>query len=93
MLWRLISLITILVVLLAFIGFNLTNTCNISFGFTVMDNVPVYVTVFASFVLGMLVSVPFLVSFAVRKKSPKDPKFPKASKIPNQKEDSGDKVD
>ncbi|MDR2049794.1 MAG: hypothetical protein LBP69_10105 [Treponema sp.] len=72
--WRLIGLIIILAVLLAFIGFNLDNTCAISFGFTRIDNVPVYLTVFASFVLGMLMSVPFLISFAIRKKKPKAPK-------------------
>jgi uncharacterized integral membrane protein len=72
--WRLIGLIVILAVLLAFIGFNLDNTCAVSFGFTRIDNVPVYLTVFASFVLGMLMSVPFLVSFALRKKTPKAPK-------------------
>ena len=72
--WRLIGLIIILAILLAFIGFNLDNTCPISFGFTRIDNVPVYLTVFASFVLGMLMSVPFLISFALRKKAPKAPK-------------------
>jgi uncharacterized integral membrane protein len=72
--WRLIGLIVILAVLLAFIGFNLSNTCAVSFGFTRIDNVPVYLTVFVSFVLGMLMSVPFLISFALRKKTPKAPK-------------------
>jgi uncharacterized integral membrane protein len=78
--WRLIGLIIILAVLLAFIGFNLDNRCAISFGFTKIFNVPVYITSFASFVLGMLVSVPFLISFAMKKRSPKVPKLPKAPK-------------
>jgi uncharacterized integral membrane protein len=77
--WRLIGLIVILAILLAFIGFNLDNTCAVSFGFTRIDNVPVYVTVFASFVLGMLMSVPFLISFALRKKNPKAPKKDKTA--------------
>jgi uncharacterized integral membrane protein len=76
--WRLIGLIVILAILLAFIGFNLDNTCPVSFGFTRIDNVPVYLTVFASFVLGMLMSVPFLISFTLRKKAPKAPKKDKA---------------
>lgn len=54
--------------MLAFIGFNLDNTCDISFGFTKITDIPVYLPLFASFVLGMLASVPFLVSFTVRKK-------------------------
>jgi uncharacterized integral membrane protein len=77
--WRLIGLIVILAILLAFIGFNLDNTCAVSFGFTRLDNVPVYLTVFASFVLGMLMSVPFLISFALRKKNPKAPKKDKTA--------------
>jgi uncharacterized integral membrane protein len=82
--WRLIGLIIILVILLAFIGFNLDNTCPISFGFTRIDSVPVYITVFASFVLGMLMSVPFLISFAIRKKNlrPKKDKTDKTAETP-----------
>jgi uncharacterized integral membrane protein len=80
--WRLIGLIIILAVLLVFIGFNLNNSCAISFGFTRIDNVPVYITIFASFVLGMLMSVPFLVSFAIRKKNPKAPPKSKTPETP-----------
>ncbi|MDR1505866.1 MAG: hypothetical protein LBI67_02065 [Treponema sp.] len=80
--WRLIGLILILAVLLAFIAVNLEHTCDISFGFASVADVPVYVTVFASFVLGMLMSVPFLVSFALRKKPPKAPKKDNASPPP-----------
>jgi uncharacterized integral membrane protein len=72
--WRLIGLIVILAVLLAFIGFNLSNTCSISFGVATLENVPVYLTVFASFVLGMLVSLPFLISFTLKRRGPKTPK-------------------
>jgi uncharacterized integral membrane protein len=72
MMGRLIGLIIIFAVLLAFIGFNLDNRCDISFGFTKIPEVPVFFTVFGSFVLGMLASVPFLISFAVKKKPPKE---------------------
>ncbi|MDR0402379.1 MAG: hypothetical protein LBH35_02190 [Treponema sp.] len=79
--WRLIGLIIILAILLVFIGFNLENTCAISFGFTSIDNVPVYITIFASFVLGMLMSVPFLISFAMRKTAPKKGKAEEAPPV------------
>jgi uncharacterized integral membrane protein len=72
MLFRLIGFIVILAVLLAFIGFNLDNRCDISLIFMEMKQVPVCLTVLVSFILGMLASVPFLISFAIRKKAPKE---------------------
>ena len=57
--WRLIGTIAILVVLLTFIGFNVENTCNLSLVFYTLENVPVYLTVFVSFILGLLFSLPF----------------------------------
>ncbi|MDR2501167.1 MAG: hypothetical protein LBD37_08850 [Treponema sp.] len=63
MFWKLLRLIGILVVLLCFIGFNLDNQCDISFGFAALRSVPVFFTVLASFVLGLLCAVPFAVSF------------------------------
>jgi len=74
--WRLIGIIAILAVLLGFIGFNLGNTCNLSLGFAVFYRVPVYVTVFVSFMLGLLFSIPFFIAGTLKRKSKKD-KFPK----------------
>ena len=70
--WRLIQMIIIFAILLIFIGFNLTNTCDISLGFMKIPNVPVYLTVFASFMLGMLSSVPFFIIRSIRKKHKMD---------------------
>jgi hypothetical protein len=50
-----------------FIGFNLENRCDISFGFTKLSDVPVFLTAFASFVLGLLASVPIAISIRLRK--------------------------
>jgi uncharacterized integral membrane protein len=80
--WRLIGLIAILAVLLAFIGVNLDNSCSISFGLARIENVPVYLTVFVSFVLGMLVSVPFLISFTRKQQGPRTPKRIKPDILP-----------
>jgi len=57
--WRLIGTIAVLAVLLTFIGFNVENTCNLSLVFHTFENVPVYLTVFVSFILGLLFSLPF----------------------------------
>ncbi|MDR2552977.1 MAG: hypothetical protein LBD31_07430 [Treponema sp.] len=71
MFWRLIGLILILGILLSFIAFNLNNTCDISFGFARFSGVPVYFTVFASFILGMFCSLPFIIIHGARKKTGK----------------------
>jgi uncharacterized integral membrane protein len=65
--WRLIGFIFIFAVFLVFIAFNLGNNCDISFGFRVFRGVPVYLTAFSAFVLGMLAAIPFMLSFGFKK--------------------------
>jgi hypothetical protein len=48
--------------------FNLDKRCDISFGFTVIKDVPVFLTVFCSFVLGMLTTLPFIFIYQLGKK-------------------------
>ncbi|MDL2228903.1 hypothetical protein LJC14_01500 [Treponema sp. OttesenSCG-928-L16] len=60
--WRLIGFILLFGIFLAFIGFNLQNASDVSLGFTVLQNVPVYLTAFSAFVLGMLAAIPFIAS-------------------------------
>jgi uncharacterized integral membrane protein len=70
--WRLIGLALILAVLLGFVGLNLNNRCVISFGFwETAEPVPVFLPVFAAFVLGIVCSIPFAVSIGL-KRSRKD---------------------
>ncbi|MCL2265231.1 MAG: energy-coupling factor transporter transmembrane protein EcfT [Treponema sp.] len=66
--WRLIIFIVIFAVFLVFITFNLENRCDISFGSKqlTIEQVPVFFTIFASFVLGLFSSIPLLLH--VRKK-------------------------
>jgi uncharacterized integral membrane protein len=65
--WRLIGFIIIFGVFLGFIAFNLGNTCDISFGFHTFRAVPVFLTAFTSFIVGMFCTVPFMVG-GVKKK-------------------------
>jgi uncharacterized integral membrane protein len=65
--WRLLGFILIFAVFLAFIVFNLDNRCNVSFGFTMLKDMPVFITAFVSFFLGMLCAVPFIVSLHRKK--------------------------
>jgi hypothetical protein len=68
------------VIFLTFIGFNLDNRCDIRFWFGengVVEQVPVFFTAFAGFVLGLLWSVPFAISLSrKRKKKEKDAALP-----------------
>jgi len=59
--WRLIIFIIIFALFLVFITFNLDNKCDISFGFTVIEGVPVFITVFSSFLIGFLCALPLIV--------------------------------
>lgn len=89
--WRLILFIVSLVLITFFIGFNLENACNVSFGFKQFDNVPIFLTVMFSFVAGILVTLPFTFGkrrqktekFTAPVKMPKIIKSPKMPKDPN----------
>jgi uncharacterized integral membrane protein len=65
--WRLLGFIVFLGILLVFIGLNLGNSCDISFGFTTVPAVPIYLTVFSTFVLGLLCAIPLCVSLKFKK--------------------------
>jgi uncharacterized integral membrane protein len=70
--WRLIAFILIFALFLAFIVFNLENKCDISFGFKTLSEVPVFLTAFTSFALGLLSAVPFVVGRNRKKTSGSD---------------------
>ncbi|MDR0399886.1 MAG: hypothetical protein LBH51_02975 [Treponema sp.] len=70
--WRLVIIILIGAAFLGFIGFNLENRCDVSLGFTVFSQIPVFLTALSAFVLGMVLTLPLVISF--RAKSPRDEK-------------------
>ena len=68
--WRLIVFILVCVIFLGFIVLNLDHKSDISFGFKTYKDIPVFLTAFSSFLLGMLFAVPFVLSFGKRRKKP-----------------------
>jgi uncharacterized integral membrane protein len=80
--WRFIGTIAALVIIMIFVAFNIHNSCDLSVVFTTIPDVPVYLTVFFSYVLGLLSFLPFFV-LGVLKKHPKKEK---------QSEDSANKT-
>jgi len=66
---RLISIIVVFIIFICFIIFNLPNNCDVSFGFTTIKDVPVFLTALSSFVFGMLVALPMMI-FRKKKQPP-----------------------
>ena len=99
---RLISFIIIFAVFLVFIILNMGNKCDISFGFRTFHDVPIFLSIFISFVMGMLVSIPMIFTLRRRRKKPAEadssdsphPKekkkrgFTKKNKIPQDEQNS-----
>lgn len=63
--FRLLGSVVGFALLLALIGFNLDHKSDISFGFAQLTDVPVFLTIIASFSAGLLAAVPMLL---IRKK-------------------------
>jgi len=80
--WRLITVIVIFAVFLAFITFNLENRCNINFGFTEFTDVPVFLTVFFSFALGLFCTLPFVIRALNKRKEPLAENIRKKEDVP-----------
>ncbi|WP_304225149.1 hypothetical protein [Gracilinema caldarium] len=55
---RLIGIVIGIGVLVAFISLNLRNVCDISFGFFTLTGIPVFLTILASFALGLIAALP-----------------------------------
>jgi len=56
--WKLLACILAMTLVLVFIGFNLENRCDVSLAFYTFTNVPVVITILASFLLGLLMAFP-----------------------------------
>lgn len=56
--WRLISFLLALGIITVFIGFNLDNVSDISFGFTILSDVPIFISLLVAFLTGALVMLP-----------------------------------
>jgi uncharacterized integral membrane protein len=65
--WRLIGFIVIFAIFVVFMMLNLENRCDISFGFKVFEKIPVFVTIFFSFIVGLLCALPL--AFYMKRKS------------------------
>jgi uncharacterized integral membrane protein len=56
--WKLLFFIVVLALVVTFVGLNVGNTSDISFGFHSFSEVPIFISLFAAFLLGVLVTLP-----------------------------------
>jgi uncharacterized integral membrane protein len=68
--WRLVGFIILFGIFLLFITLNLGNSCDISFGFTRISAVPVYLTAFCAFAVGLFCAIPLAFSLRQKKNKP-----------------------
>jgi uncharacterized integral membrane protein len=68
---KLISFIIVFTLFLVFITLNLGHNSDISFGFHTFYDIPVFLSVLASFSLGMLFAIPLAISINWKKKKNK----------------------
>ncbi len=67
--WKLVGFIVCLVLGTCFAGFNLGNSCNISFGFHTFENIPIFFSLIIAFACGVVVTLPFTI---IKKKTAKE---------------------
>ncbi len=65
--WKLIGLILLLVLVAVFASFNLTNKADISLGFTVFKEVPIFLSLLMAFLIGALLMIPYTFGPTARK--------------------------
>jgi len=78
---RLVVFILVFFIFLGFIVLNMQNRSDLSFGFVTLTDIPVFLSVLCSFMLGMLFSIPL--AFTLRRKKHDTPKPPKKSDKPS----------
>jgi len=69
---KLIGFIITLLIIVTFIGFNLDNTSDIRIWFTdngLLTDVPIFISFFVMYLIGVLSVVPFLIGWKLKKRS------------------------
>ncbi len=66
--WKIIGSVAAVTLLVLFISFNIDNVSDISFVFFTVERIPVYVTIFISLLIGVLIMLPFALGYRRKKK-------------------------
>jgi hypothetical protein len=65
--WKLVFYLVLLGLILGFVGLNLGNTTDISFGLVSFSDVPVFMSLFVAFFFGVAVALPAAIRTSTRK--------------------------
>jgi uncharacterized integral membrane protein len=65
--WKLFFYLVLLGLILTFVGLNLGNTTDISFGFVSFEEVPVFMSLFIAFFIGVVFTLPVAIRSSSRK--------------------------
>ncbi len=71
--WKLILFLILLLIFVLFAGFNIKNVSDINLGFTTIEDVPIFISLFIAFLIGSFIVLPFTLR---RKNSHKPEKKP-----------------
>lgn len=85
--WRLLIFLLIMTLVIFFAGFNINNEADISFGFYTIKDVPIFISLFISFLLGAFIMLPF----TIFKKKPSKKKIEKEEKKEKKKAEEENK--
>lgn len=80
--WKLILFILSVTLVTIFIGFNLENACNVSFGFYTFQNVPIFMSILLAFAVGVFIMLPFTFGHRKKDKTPSPKKNATPQKPP-----------
>jgi uncharacterized integral membrane protein len=70
---RLLGFVLIFLVFISFIVLNLQHRSDLSFGFITFNDVPVFLSVLCSFMLGVLVAIPLAFSLSWKRRAGNKP--------------------
>jgi uncharacterized integral membrane protein len=88
--WKLIAFLIVLALVVAFVGLNVQYTSNISFGFYTLEDVPIFISLFTAFFVGVLVTLPFTFGRRSRKSRDKPKQKIEKSEKRGRKQAGGD---
>lgn len=89
--WKLLVWVIVLLVVVAFVSFNVDNRSDISFGFRVISDVPVFASTFVSFAIGALVGLTAAVGSSRKKTKPAVEAEPSEPSEPKRKRRRGNR--
>jgi uncharacterized integral membrane protein len=92
--WKFLGFLLILAVFVVFAGLNVENVSDISFGFVTLEEVPIFLSLSLSFILGAVLMLPFTLTKYFKKgiKKPKEKKTGKKKRGKNKDKDQVDET-